>query len=102
MKWHSSTREECLRQLHSSGTNGLSGEEARKRLEEKGKNPLTPPKPESLLHRFFRQFSDTMVLILLAAAVVVVVVVLRKRWKARHTPPKAPPREEPKDPPETP
>ena len=41
-------------------------------------------------------------LILLAAAVVVVVVVLRKRWKARHTPPKAPPREEPKDPPGTP
>lgn len=51
-------------------TNGLSREEAERRIELYGKNQLTRAKPKPLLLRFFAQLKDAMLLILMAAAVV--------------------------------
>ena len=68
MKWHSSTREQCLKQLGSRRNEGLTQAEASKRLTACGRNELAPPKRKSLARRFLSQFSDCMVIILLIAA----------------------------------
>ncbi len=49
---------------------GLSQEEARRRLETHGPNALKQAKKESLVVRFFKQMLDPMILVLLAAAAV--------------------------------
>jgi Ca2+-transporting ATPase len=54
----------------SSGENGLSGEEAQKRLCDNGPNKLAEGKKTPLIVRFFEQMKDPMILILLAAALV--------------------------------
>ncbi len=54
----------------SSGENGLSGEEALKRLCDNGPNKLAEGKKTPLIVRFFEQMKDPMILILLAAALV--------------------------------
>ena len=54
----------------SSSEQGLSGDEAAKRLEQNGKNKLAEGKKESMLHRFFKQFTEPMTIILLVAALV--------------------------------
>ncbi|MBE6020909.1 MAG: calcium-translocating P-type ATPase, PMCA-type [Clostridiales bacterium] len=61
--------EEVLASL-KCGIEGLSSEEAAKRLEENGKNKLEEAEKESLLHRFVKQLVDPMIIILIAAAVV--------------------------------
>ena len=70
MKWHSSTREQCLKQLGTNRTKGLTQGEASKRLQTYGRNELAQKKPKSLLRRFLSQFSDCMVIILLIAAAI--------------------------------
>lgn len=59
-----------LAQLDVERENGLSGEEAKKRLETYGENKLTEKKKETLLQRFFNQFKDAMIIILLIAAAI--------------------------------
>ncbi|MBP3332493.1 MAG: hypothetical protein J6M35_00425, partial [Clostridia bacterium] len=53
-----------------STTNGLSTEEAEKRIAENGKNKLAEGKKDSLIVRFLKQLADPMIIILLVAAVV--------------------------------
>jgi Ca2+-transporting ATPase len=68
-KWHVRTAEEVFAFLRS-GPEGLSGQEAGKRLEEHGPNLLTEKKKRSPFALFLDQFKDFMILVLIAAAVV--------------------------------
>ncbi len=54
----------------NSSVDGLSDQEAAKRLLENGKNKLAEGKKDSLLKRFISQLMDPMILILLAAAAI--------------------------------
>ena len=53
-----------------SGADGLTPEEAARRLEQNGRNRLQEAQKDSLVKRFFAQMADPMILILLAAALV--------------------------------
>lgn len=61
--------EDVLKELNS-GTEGLSGGEAAKRLEKFGRNKLKEGKKTSLIKRFLEELADPMILILIAAAVI--------------------------------
>jgi len=50
--------------------NGLSLEEAKKRLSVNGKNKLNEAKSESLFYKFFKQLAEPMTIILIVAAVI--------------------------------
>ena len=54
----------------ASSENGLSEAEAKKRLDENGKNKLIEGKKESLIKRFFKQLAEPMTIILLVAAAI--------------------------------
>ena len=54
----------------SSSENGLSAQEAARRLEANGKNKLKEAQKDSLLKRFMSQLTDPMIIILLAAAAI--------------------------------
>ena len=60
--------EEALASVDSS-TQGLTQEEAGKRLVENGANQLAEEKKTSILARFWKQLTDPMIIILLIAAV---------------------------------
>ena len=53
-----------------STPNGLSHDEAARRLESVGPNRLPPPEKDGLLVRFFKHFNDALIYVLLAAAVI--------------------------------
>ena len=55
---------------NKTSTDGLSSEEALKRLEENGKNKLAEGKKDSLIKRFLSQLADPMIIILIVAAVI--------------------------------
>ena len=61
--------DDVLQELKTS-KDGLTSEEAGKRLEQNGKNKLAEAKKDSLLKRFFDQMKDPMIIILLVAAAV--------------------------------
>ena len=65
--WHAWDEQNVLLNLDSH-PDGLSHQEARHRLTEYGPNRLTPPKGESWLHRFARQFNNLLIYVLLLAA----------------------------------
>ena len=67
--WHQFSPDEVMEKIQSSG-NGLSPEEAVKRLERLGPNELIEKKRKSMLAMFLDQFKDFMILVLIAAAVV--------------------------------
>jgi Ca2+-transporting ATPase len=69
MNWHQKNIPEALEELHSS-PEGLSSEEAQKRLEQYGPNALIEKKKKSLAVMFLDQFKDFMILILMAAALI--------------------------------
>ena len=69
MKHYCEEVSSVLKQV-SSTENGLSEQEAAKRLEANGKNKLAEGKKDSLLKRFVSQLMDPMILILLAAAAI--------------------------------
>ena len=69
MKFYCEEKEVVMQAVNSS-EDGLSLQEAEKRLEENGKNRLEAAKGKSLIQRFLEQLSDPMILILLAAAVI--------------------------------
>ena len=62
------TKEEILKILKTS-KEGLSSEEALKRLKNDGKNELKEKKEKSLLEMFAGQLKDKMIIILLIASV---------------------------------
>ena len=64
---HGKKLEALLTQLNTTPA-GLTGEEARRRLEEQGYNELSPPAAPGLLRRFLSQLADPMILLLLASA----------------------------------
>lgn len=68
-QWHGLSVDQCLHDL-GVGPGGLSGDEARGRLETHGPNRLQPPKRRSALARFMLQFHNVLVYVLLAAAAV--------------------------------
>ncbi|EOH75246.1 MULTISPECIES: cation-translocating P-type ATPase [Enterococcus] len=72
-EFYAETSEAVLMQLKSS-VDGLSGNEAQKRLAEYGKNELAEGKKKSLFVKFAEQFKDFMILVLLAAAIISAVV----------------------------
>lgn len=69
MRYYCEEKETVLKELESS-ENGLSTEEAGKRLERDGKNVLAAKKGKSLIRRFFEELADPMIIILLVAALV--------------------------------
>ena len=75
--WHSMSEEEVLRTLKTS-RNGLSSEEAKKRLLEYGPNQLISKGGIHPLRIFLNQFKDIFVLMLLAAIAISIAIVLSK------------------------
>ncbi len=75
MKEYLRSSDEVLKEL-STNENGLSNEEAEKRLEQNGKNKLKEGKKETLIVRFLKQLSEPMTIILLVAAVISAVIEL--------------------------
>ncbi len=69
MKFYLEPSSKALDELNTSAS-GLSCAEAKKRLEENGKNKLIEGKKESLIHRFFKQLAEPMTIILLVAAAI--------------------------------
>ena len=67
--WHARTKEEALAGLAST-PQGLSGEEAARRLAAHGPNRLPPPKKRGPLLRFLAQFHNVLIYVLLAAVAV--------------------------------
>lgn len=69
MKFYCEEKERLLKELNTT-ENGLSSDEARRRLEENGRNALKAPPGKSLFRRLLEQLADPMIIILLAAAAV--------------------------------
>jgi len=70
MVFYSCDREELLSGIKTDKQNGLTTEEANKRLAENGENKLKATKKKSTAQRFFEQFKDVMIIILIFAALV--------------------------------
>lgn len=68
--WWLQPEQEVSRNLITDAHRGLSKSEAQKRLEELGPNQLPEQQKISVLHLFFDQFSNFIVLILLVAAII--------------------------------
>ena len=69
MKFYCEDADAVLKEVEGS-KDGLSAEEAAKRLETNGKNKLAAAKSKSLVRRFLEQLADPMTIILLVAAAV--------------------------------
>ena len=69
--WHSEPAEAALEGLKSS-TQGLSADEAARRLEADGPNRLPAGKTRSLFARVFAQFNNLLIYVLLASALVTI------------------------------
>jgi len=101
MNYFSKTKEEVF-ELVNSDENGLTSEEAKKRLEENGKNELPQVKQDGVFKMFFSQFKEPMELILVVTvilsfavgevidAVALIIIILidtilgtYEEWKAR-------------------
>lgn len=68
--WHHLSPQEVVARLHSDGKDGLTEDEAKRRLERYGPNRLPPPKKRGPLLRFLVQFHNLLIYILIATAVV--------------------------------
>lgn len=66
--------QESARDLKTDLLQGLSGQEAKKRLEENGHNRLRGAEKRTLLQLFAEQFKDFLVIILIVAAIISMVV----------------------------
>ena len=69
MKYYCEEAQKVMAQVQS-GSEGLTQQEAEKRLAANGKNKLAEGKKDSLLKRFVNQLMDPMIIILLAAAAI--------------------------------
>lgn len=68
-EWYRTQKEEILKEFQVT-KDGLSGDEAKNRLEEYGENVLQEGKKKSVLQVFLSQFADLLVIILIIAAVI--------------------------------
>jgi len=68
--WHTLTVQESLARLEADGTQGLSTEEAKNRLQRYGQNRLTPKRGKGPVLLFLSQFHDPLIYILLVSATV--------------------------------
>lgn len=68
-EWYQMSEAEALEKLQA-GKEGLSSEQAKKRLEEYGENALREGKKKNILQVFAEQFCDLLVVILIAAAII--------------------------------
>lgn len=71
--WHSLTVSAIETRL-ATGTDGLSSEEARQRLDRYGPNRLRPPHRRSAFVRFLLQFHNVLIYVLLAAGAITVAI----------------------------
>lgn len=69
MRWHQKEIDSVIEDLGTS-LQGISSEEAKKRLEEYGPNELKEGKKKSPLGMFLDQFKDFMIIVLMASAVI--------------------------------
>jgi Ca2+-transporting ATPase len=69
-RWYSSDISQIAQEMKTDLGNGLSSEEARKRLETYGPNALDEAPPRSLFSMFIDQLKEVLVLILIGAALV--------------------------------
>ncbi len=69
MKYYLESSANVISELGST-KNGLTSEEAAKRLEQYGKNKLAESKKKSIIIRFLEQLANPMVIVLIAAAVI--------------------------------
>ena len=69
MKEYLESWEEVLKEVEST-QNGISTNEAEKRLEQNGKNKLKEPKKDGILKKFIKSLLDPMIIMLLAAATI--------------------------------
>ncbi|MGN1419453.1 MAG: calcium-translocating P-type ATPase, PMCA-type [Acutalibacteraceae bacterium] len=69
MKYYLQSTDEVFRNVKSS-ENGITEEQAEKRLSENGKNKLKEGKKVSMLSRFLSQLKDPMIIILIVAAAI--------------------------------
>lgn len=70
MEYYELSSSAAVGELNTDPKNGLSEQEAQKRLLTYGKNRLDDKKKKSVIRRFFEQFNDFMIIILLCAAAV--------------------------------
>ncbi|MEM0337692.1 MAG: calcium-translocating P-type ATPase, PMCA-type [Candidatus Caldarchaeum sp.] len=70
VNWHSLSVEEVVARLGTDPVNGLSSEEAQRRLKIFGPNELEPPKKTSPIKIFLKQFANILIGILLIAIVI--------------------------------
>ena len=73
MKEYLKSSQDVLKEYQTS-EQGLSSEEAEKRLEQNGKNKLKEEKKESLWKKFIKSIADPMIIMLIAAAAIQAVV----------------------------
>ena len=66
--WYNKSLSETLGELTTDRRRGLTGGEARRRLEKYGPNQLKGKPPRSMFLRLLDQLKDPMILVLLAAA----------------------------------
>lgn len=69
-KWHAIETEEVLKDFGVDADKGLSSEEAKKRLEEYGRNELPKGKKRPWWMRLLLQFHNTLIYVLIVAAVI--------------------------------
>lgn len=74
MSWHDRPVAEILAEIGTDPERGLSSDEARRRLEEHGRNEIRKGREISALRILIEQFNDFLIYVLLAAAVLSVAV----------------------------
>lgn len=72
--WYTKDLEQVFRELRTNKNNGLTEEEAEKRLAKYGDNNLKEKKKESLFVKFIKEFNDFMIITLIVAAIISAVV----------------------------
>jgi len=68
--FHTRTVDEVLEQLEVAAADGLSAEDARRRLQEHGRNELVDKEGINRFQIILNQFKDTMVIVLIIAALI--------------------------------
>ena len=72
--WFAKSQDEICKDLHVNPAEGLSRDEAQKRLEQYGMNKLKGKPKKSILSLFFSQLKDMLIYVLLGAAAITVVI----------------------------
>ena len=67
--WYHIAKDEVIKTLETDPKNGLTSQDAAKRLESFGKNELEAAKKDSMIKKVFDQLKDPMIIVLLIAAV---------------------------------